>query len=124
MSNRRRIDFVVTNQGSLNQYLKKIQQRVGTAKGGWAACAKVIGGTRGIPGWVTRQTNRLAGGSVVDNTRNTRNPFVSMTNSVPWIDKCLNDGQMQRAFDIQKEKMLSYIDRVIRSAGKRAGFRP
>ena len=123
VSNRRKIDFVVTNQGALSQYLKKIQQRVGTAKGGWAACAKLIGGTRGIPGWVSRQTSRLATGSVVDNTRSTRNPFVSMTNGVPWIDKCLNDGQMQRAFDIQKEKMLSYIDRVIRSAGRRAGFR-
>lgn len=123
VSNRRKIDFVVTNQGALSQYLKKIQQRVGTAKGGWAACAKAIGGARGIPGWVSRQTSRLSTGSVINNTQNTRNPFVAMTNGVPWIDKCLNEGQMQRAFDIQKEKMITYIDRVIRSAGKRSGFR-
>lgn len=123
VSRRRKIDFIVTNPGQLSSYIKKIQQRVGTAKGGWAACAKQIGGTRGIPGWVSRQTQRLAGGAVVDNTRNSSNPFVAMTNSVPWIDKCLNGGQMQRAFDIQREKMMSYIDRVISGAGSKAGFR-
>jgi hypothetical protein len=45
-----------------------------------------------------------------------------MTNSVPWIDKCLNQGQMQRAIDIQKQKMISAIGHSMSRSARAMGF--
>jgi hypothetical protein len=39
-----------------------------------------------------------------------------MTNQVPWIDKCLNAGQIQRALDMQKEKMTKAIEIALSKA--------
>ena len=44
-----------------------------------------------------------------DSGGNGSNQYVRMTNSVPWIDKCLNAGQIQRALDIQRGKMTNAI---------------
>jgi hypothetical protein len=44
-------------------YIKRKQKLVGFAKGGFAAAARELGGTRGIPGWVTRQ--KSPGGATV-----------------------------------------------------------
>jgi hypothetical protein len=101
---------VVKNEAQMKSYLKKIMQRVGTAKAGWASCAQQLGGMRGIPGWVTRHARKTQLGSVHDATGGQgREQFVRMDNRVPWIDKCLNAGQIQRALDIQKGKMINAI---------------
>ena len=98
------------------RYGKQITQRVGIAKAGWAHCAKQLGGSRGIPQWVTRHAGKRATGSVVDNSEATSEQYVTMTNQVPWIDKCLNAGQIQRALDMQKEKMTKAIEIALSKA--------
>lgn len=99
-----------TNSARLKPYVNKIVQRVGTAKAGWASCAQQLGGWRGIPGWVTRQARKSVLGKVYDATGGQgTQQFVRMTNLVPWIDKCLNAGQIQSALDIQRGKMVNAI---------------
>lgn len=106
-----------TNPARLKPYVNKIVQRVGTAKAGWASCAQQLGGWRGIPGWVTRHARKTVLGEVYDATggQGTRQ-FVRMTNRVPWIDKCLNAGQIQRALDIQRGKMVNAIQIALSKA--------
>lgn len=111
----------VSNFNVIRSYIKKIKERVGTAKAGWAACAKELGGLRGIPAWVHQHTARRRLGGVEDFTAG-KNPHVIMTNSVPWIDKCLNQGQMQKAIDIQKQKMISAIGHSISRGARAMGF--
>jgi hypothetical protein len=111
----------VVSQGDFQSYLNKTMKKVGIAKGGWAACAKILGGTRGISQWVTRHAGKKAGGSVMDRTSQ-KNPYVIMTNMVPWIDKCLNTGQMQRALDIQKDKMIRATEIMMSKQAKAMGF--
>lgn len=102
-------------------YVKKIQQRVGTAKAGWAACAKALGGFRGIPAWVHKHTSeRLLGGS--QDFTSQKNPHVIITNSVPWIDKCLSQGQIQKAIDIQRQKMIAAVGYAMQRDAKAMGF--
>lgn len=104
---------IVTND-NLNRYVQSVQKKVGIAKAGWASCAKQIGGTRGIPQWVTRHANKMQTGSVIDNTKAAGNEqYVLMQNNVPWIDKCLTENQMQRALDIQREKMNVAIEKTL-----------
>lgn len=99
-----------TNPTRMKAYINKIIKRVGTAKAGWASCAQQLGGWRGIPGWVTRHAGKAVLGNVYDATGGQGSQqFVRMTNRVPWIDKCLNAGQIRRALDIQRGKMVNAI---------------
>lgn len=111
------IKVSVPREAQIDSYVKQITHRVGIAKAGWADCAKQLGGSRGIPQWVTRHAGKRAKGSVVDNSEaSAGEQYVTMTNQVPWIDKCLNAGQIQRALDIQKDKMTKAIEIALSKA--------
>ena len=104
----------VAESSQLMSYVASVQKKVGIAKSGWASCAKQIGGTRGIPQWVTRHSNRRQTGSIIDNSKASGDEqYVLMQNNVPWIDKCLTENQMQRALDIQREKMNVAIEKTL-----------
>lgn len=111
----------VTNFNNIRSYINKIKERVGIAKGGWAACANRLGGLKDIPAWVYNHAKQRNLGGVDDFTSG-KNPHVILTNSVPWIDKCLSQGQMQRAIDIQKQKMMASIDHAMSRSAKAMGF--
>lgn len=109
----------VAEISQLMSYVKTVQKKVGIAKSGWASCAKQIGGTRGIPQWVTRHANKRQAGSVIDSSKaNGNEQYVLMQNNVPWIDKCLTQSQMQRALDIQREKMNVAIEKTLQRSVK------
>jgi len=113
--------LIVEQAQKFNSYVKLVQQRVGMAKAGWAACAKILGGMRGLPQWVTRHAGKRSAGSVLDRTQGS-SPSITMTNHVPWVDKCLNEGQMQRALDIQAGKMMKAVDMAMSRQAKALGF--
>lgn len=118
----------IVSQADFQSYIAKTIKKVGIAKAGWAACAKQLRGSkdtrsraRGVPGWVTRHIDKRAKGDVSDMTAG-KNPYVEMTNLVPWIDKCLSPGQMQRALDIQREKMIKATEYAMAADARKAGF--
>jgi len=113
--------LIVADTKKLNTYINLISKRVGMTKSGWATCAKILGGTRGIPQWVTRHASKVAKGYVIDRT-NGQDPHVILVNQIPWVDKCLNEGQMQRAFDIQTEKMKTAIEIALSRGAREMGF--
>jgi hypothetical protein len=114
--------LAVTNTAKARAYIKQISQRVGTAKAGWASCSQQLGGFGKIPAWVTRHARGASLGSVNDASFLDREPFIRMTNKVPWIDKCLSQGQMQRAIDIAAYKIMAFIKISMRKAISSAGL--
>lgn len=105
------------DRDNLQKYVQTVQKKVGMAKAGWADCAKQIGGMRGIPQWVTRHAGKRSKGIVTDNTKASGpEQYVMMENTVPWIDKCLTQSQMQRALDIQRGKMETAIEKTLAAA--------
>jgi hypothetical protein len=115
-------ELVIGDVSKINKYVLLVQKRVGMAKAGWAHCAQQLGGTGGtaptdvegrsqvmVPSWVKRHAGKTAVGRVEDRSSSRGNAFVSMTNTVPWVDKCLNRDQMQEALDIQRRKMETAI---------------
>lgn len=116
-----RVVRIVANANRLTTYMNRIVKRVGMAKSGWAACAKILGGMRGIPQWVTRHSNKMGNGFVMDFTSRP-SPYLILVNEIPWVDKCLNQGQMQRALDIQTQKMMTAIDIAMSKDAKAMGF--
>ncbi len=128
--------MLITNDlPALKAYVKEVQKRVGIAKGGWAACAMQLGGTRGrmatneagvqqqaVPAWVKRHAGGRAQGTVVDQSENFLVGRIHMVNEVPWVDGCLSDQQAQRALDIQKERMQRAIEKALEYDLAAAGF--
>lgn len=114
---------VVTKETELARYFKQKRGNVGIAKSGWAVCAGILGGFRGIPKWVYRHTG---GGRVVDRsqvkTGAFSKPYISMTNTIPWISNVISKSTVQRSIDIQVIKMIKRLSIIANYERKKAGL--
>jgi hypothetical protein len=114
---------VVTKETELARYFKQKRGNVGIAKSGWAVCAGILGGFRGIPKWVYRHTG---GGRVVDNSKAVigafSKPYISMTNTIPWIANVISKSTVQKSIDIQVIKMIKRLSIIANYERKKAGL--
>ena len=111
-------------KGAIGTYTNKIKRRVGIAKSGWAACAQQISvdqkqkSTTGIPAWVTRHAGGREG-SDVDQSRDKRNPRVTMTNNIKWASQVLSNSAKRDSLRLAKENFLKYMNTTIRAELRR-----
>jgi len=115
---------LIAPSARIKTYINKIKKNIGIAKAGWAACARLLGGsgTRGIPQWVTRNIGRAMGGTVIDQSDKAKGPKITIVNNVPWIDNCLREADIAEAVRIQYQKMVKAIDKAMRAEAKAVGF--
>lgn len=85
---------LITGRGAVSRYVNQVVRKVGIAKGGWAGAAVGLGGTRGIPGWVTRHKKW---GSSQDMSKQANNPYVMLANNVRYINDAISRGGMEEA---------------------------
>lgn len=97
--------MIVQDATRLKTYIDSETKKVGFGKGGWAACARALGGTRGIPGWVSRQKSP---GTVVERY-NTAISSVVMTNEVPYASEIINQAGKSDAIRIASERLAKSI---------------
>lgn len=103
----------------LDKYVEKTLKKVGLTKAGWAVCAEKIplkqaqSATRGIPQWVTRNKGR-ATGHIRDESNNTNNPKVTMTNSTPWCSQVLTPQAAQKALHLTRRNFVKYMNTTIK----------
>ena len=114
---RNRISQIVLNPKARDRYIKQKQRLVGFAKSGWATCARILGGTRGIPGWVSRNKG---GGTVSDNSRALLNPSVTLKNTVSYIDKVLPASGVANAFAVGRNRAKKMMDIALSKARAKA----
>jgi hypothetical protein len=114
---------IVPKETELAKYFQQKRKNVGIAKSGWAVCAGLLGGFRGIPKWVYRHTG---GGRVVDQSKVRpgvfSKPYISMTNTIPWISAVISKGTIQRSIDIQVLKMIKRLSIIASYESKKAGL--
>ena len=114
---------IVTKKTELARYFKQKRRNVGIAKSGWAVCAGILGGFRGIPKWVYRHTG---GGRVVDRSQAKigvfSKPYISMTNTIPWIANVISKSTVQKSIDIQVIKMIKRLSIIANYERKKAGL--
>ena len=117
------VSQIVTKESDLAKYFKEKRGNVGIAKSGWAVCAGILGGFRGIPRWVYRHTG---GGRVIDRSSVKAGlfakPFISMTNTIPWITNVISQSTIQRSIDIQVIKMIKRLAIISNYERKKAGL--
>ena len=117
------VSQVVTKDNQLTKYFKEKRGNVGIAKSGWAVCAGLLGGFKGIPKWVYRHTG---GGRVNDQSGKglgiVSKPFIQMTNTIPWINAVISTATIQKSIDIQITKMIKRLGYITAAESKKAGL--
>ncbi len=106
--------MIVKDAQKLKSYVASETKKVGFGKGGWAACARALGGTRGIPGWISRQS---APGTVIENY-GASVMSITMTNQVPYASAILSPAQKQEAVRIAMDKLRASILIALQHSGK------
>lgn len=102
--------MVVKNPEAVKSYVLAEQKKVGFGKGGWASCARALGGTRGIPGWVSRQD---APGMVIENYRSSKSS-VAMTNLVPYASEIISESGIRDAIAIAQDRLRKSVAAAFR----------
>ena len=100
--------FVVQTPRALSAYIKEETSHVGEGKGGWAACAKILGGARGLPQWITRHAGKRAVGFVAKDYRSDVKR-VRLENRVGYAQNILSSGDKAQAVAIGVGKMTKSI---------------
>jgi hypothetical protein len=100
--------FIVQTTRDLTAYVKTETDRVGEGKGGWAACAKIMGGTRGLPQWITRHAGKLSSGFVGKDYR-ANVKIVRLENRVDYAQNLLDPGDKADAVAIGIDRMTKSI---------------
>jgi hypothetical protein len=118
---------VFLSSSQLDSYIEEVSKRIGYAKGGWAGCAREIGGisgdgARGIPAYAKRHKGKNF--SVSDRSSDKDEPYFTMTNSTPYIRKLLDTGSELTAMNIARERMIKSIIKVFEAATKKGSNIP
>ncbi len=93
--------MIVQDTQALKTYVAVEMAKVGYGKGGWATCARALGGIRGIPGWVHKHASP---GSVIENYGTARTS-ITLINQVPYASAILSPSQKSQAVSIAAERL-------------------
>jgi len=107
--------MIVRNPSTLKTYIETEKGKVGFGKGGWASCARALGGTRGIPGWVSRQN---APARVIEDY-GTDISKVTMTNMVPYASEIISQAGKQDAIFIARDRLRKSVRIALRNSRTR-----
>jgi hypothetical protein len=100
--------FVVQTARNLTAYIKSEVAHVGEGKAGWAACAKILGGTRGLPQWITRHAGKISPGFVGKNySGNVK--IVRLENQVRYAQNLLTASSKATAVKTGIDRMTKSI---------------
>ncbi len=110
--------MIVRDPQRLAKYVASETDKVGQGKGGWASCARVLGGVRGIPRWITNHKSPAA----VSEKYGTDVTEIILTNKVPYASEILTASQKSQAVDIAHDKLLKSIQIAERHAARSTGF--
>ncbi len=106
--------MIVKDPQKLKGYVSTEMGKVGQGKGGWATCARILGGIRGIPRWITKHNSP---GQAIENYGAS---FTSITliNQVPYASAILSPSQKSEAVSIAMQRLFKSIQIAERNRGK------
>jgi len=97
--------MIVKDPEKLKAYVASEIAKVGEGKGGWATCSRYLGGTRGIPGWVSRQGSP---GHVEENYSESKST-VTLSNDVSYASDILDDQHKAQALRSAEDRLIRAI---------------
>jgi len=106
--------MIVRNPSALKTYVSMEVRKVGQGKGGWATCARILGGVRGIPRWITKHDSP---GTAIQDYGAARTS-ITLINQVPYATAILSPSQKADAVRIAVERLFRSIQIAQRNRGK------
>jgi len=106
--------MVVRNPSALKTYVATETKKVGQGKGGWATCARILGGVRGLPRWITKHGSP---GQVLENYGTDRTS-ITIINQVPYASAIITPSQKSEAIQIAVTRLFKSIQIAQRNRGK------
>ncbi len=106
--------MVVKDAQKLKSYLATEMGKVGQGKGGWATCARILGGVRGIPRWISKHNSP---GQAIENY-GANLTSITLINQVPYASAILSPAQKQEAVRIAFDRLFRSIQIAERNRGK------
>jgi len=97
--------MIVKNPSALKTYVASETDKVGQGKGGWATCARILGGARGIPRWISKHGSP---GQVLENYGAGRTT-ITIINEIPYASEIITPSQKSQAIGIAFDRLFRSI---------------
>lgn len=111
---------IVTSLKARDTYIRKIQRRVGFAKGTWIKAAKAIGGRiRGAAQWATRHRQAPGTATVKTGTK----PAVTLINRLDYADDTMSSSSVDLALRNAAARLRKALATSLRAINERANRR-
>lgn len=114
---RQGVKFATPDVQQVNDYIKRVQNRVGMAKGGFSLGIAQLGGS--IPAWVAKWTKA---GEFKDNTSSAVDTYIRQINKSPWTEQGDEDRVVANAVTSRTQIIFSDINRRLEAAKQKAGL--
>lgn len=106
--------MIVRNPSALKSYVSSEMNKVGQGKGGWATCARILGGVRGIPRWITKHDSP---GQSIENY-GAELTSITLINQVPYATAILSPSGKQEAISVAMQRLFRSIQAAERNRGR------
>jgi hypothetical protein len=123
---RGKTDALYIAASNIGSYVEEIAKRVGLSKAGWAVAAEGLPSTVAnkrssydFPQFVKDNMSR-GSGSAQNNTSNTANPTVTLTNSTPWVDRICPFSETEFAKQVVITKAKAQMAQILKKRKKAA----
>lgn len=110
--------YVVQDPAELKDYINREIAQVGFAKAGWAICALALGGTSGLPDWITK--HKAPGRAEQRNSPGLSE--VVLVNQVTYASEVLSESQKRVAVEIAMDRLFKALVIEERKIAQAAGF--
>ena len=122
------VRLVPTDPKRIDAYVKRKVANIGMAKSGWVQAARVLGGDQAfrsastvtLPRWVKKHTR--SSGRAIDKSQDPKNPYISVTNTVPWISDILSKGEVNETLFYRRKALITRLGYILKKAAKDTGF--
>ena len=115
---RKRKPQIVTPREGIDRLITRAEKRIGTAKHGWAMCARQLVGTRGIPSWVTRKKGRGKIAGSVSERPSAGGLTIEMHNRVPYVGQLMSASEVRQSLTREQKVVEDLLLRAVRARGK------
>lgn len=115
---RKDLGQAAVNARQVGQYIRRVQQRVGMAKGGWAKGAQATKAS--VPQWASRHS-RVAG--VTDRLGSLLRPSITVINRSSWVRRSEAERIVGNAMTSRRRSIESRILHNVRRNAQTAGIR-
>lgn len=104
---------IVIQRRTVTKLLNIALKMVGFAKGGWAVCARQLGGIRGIKSWVGR--HKSAPGRVIDKSGDKKSPHITLINGINYTSQVLSQTSKSLAIKDRTIKLTERLNKILKA---------